>query len=289
MRAVNADDGPDYRHEEGEVHEEPPGFSELCPVVQASIVGSHLAPFLPRDWDAFVTVEKLERLHSLLEPGLSPAGLRPDTSGVAGIVKRMEESQVVRERSLWQRFKDWIKELLSGRAQAQDSDWLADWLREHMPSESALRIVMFTILVLLIATVAWIVYVELRAAGLLSRQAARAAIAGRTAGTINADDDSPALDEASDVELPPLLITHLLGQLRRLGRVQDRGSMTHRELARAARFDAAAERDTFRELLTVSERIRYGAVVPEAAGLGRVIAESRRLLESLARLPRGAT
>lgn len=269
--------------------EDEPGLAELCPEVFGEIASSELAPFLLRDWGNGATIEELERFRELLTSEVRSPGRRPDTSTVGAIVERMEKARVVRDRTLWERFSDWIKGLLAERAAKSESNWFDDWLREHEPSARALRWTAYGIVSVLIAAVAWIVYVELRAAGLLTRRRRVRPVEGNVAGLRDAEGNRLTLDGASDAELPSLLIARVLDQLRRLGRVQDRLSMTHRELARAARFDAATESDTFRELLATSERIRYDAVAPEAAGLRRVIENSRRLLESLARLPREVT
>jgi hypothetical protein len=268
--------------------EKKPGLTELCPDLRAAIAASDLAPFLPADWDEKVTTGKLLRLGKLLTGKSRPPGRRPDSSAIAGIVERMQKAQVVRERTLWERFKDWLKQLFAGRAADSESGWLADWLREHAPTERVIRWIMYGLTVALIGTIAWIVYVELRAAGLLGRPRPGRAVGEAIAGARDSSRREPMLADASEDELPSLLIALVLGELRRLGRVQDRLSMTHRELARAARFDVAGERDTFRDLLAVSERLRYDAVAPAGSSLRRVIEEARRLLDSLVGLPRKA-
>ena len=199
----------------------------------------------------------------------------------------IRDADVERHRSLWQRFKDWVKGLLDRRAGKESSNWLTDWLREHFPSERVLTGIVTVLVFVLAGLVAWIVYVELRAAGVLRRErAARAAAGGALPA---AGGRRPTLAEASEAELPGLLIALLLEELRRLGRVQDRGSMTHRELLRAARFERGTERDAFHGLVAASEQLRYAPVAPEPGRLHGIVESARRLLEALARETRSAT
>ena len=194
----------------------------------------------------------------------------------------------MRNRTRWQRFRDWLKRVLDRRVTASESSWVSDWLREHAPSERAVRWITAGLGLLLVAALFWIVYVELRAAGLLHRPGSSRAARERAAEAAALERRGPTLAEASDEELPGLLIALLLEQLRRLGWMQDRQSMTHRELARAAHFEAAADGETFRALVAASERLRYAAAQPEAVTLRAIVDQARRLLESMSRLKRSA-
>lgn len=262
-------------------------LAEICPELHAGLAASRLAPFLPPDWDRAVTAPRLARLRDLLPMPAPAAGRRPDPAAVAGVLASIRDAEVERHRSLWQRFRDWVKGLLDRRAGKESSNWLTDWLREHFPSERVITGIMTVLVFVLVGLVAWIVYVELRAAGLLRRERqARAAAAGALPA---AGGRRPTLAEASEAELPGLLIALLLEQLRRLGRVEDRGSMTHRELLRAARFERGTERDAFHGLVAASEQLRYAPVAPEPGSLRGIVESARRLLESLARETRSAT
>ena len=232
--------------------------------------------------------KKLERYRDLLTEEASASGPRPDTSAVPAIVKETEASQTAPKRTLWERFKDWVRSLIDKPDARRKDSWLSRWLDEHAPGQKVVEGILYVLLAALMAGIAWVVYSELRAAGLFDRwrrrQRERAAAAAAPAA-----ERPLTLAGASDAEAPSILLALLVGELRRLGRVQDRQSMTHRELGSAARFDAVAEGEAFRNVLGIAERLRYDAAPPATTTLRQVIDAGRALLESLARQPRSAT
>jgi len=275
------------RFDEDEDAPPPPGLEELCPDLYAALAASELAPFLPPDWAELVSPAKLRGMRELLAPPVAPAGRRPDPGIVASVLADIQTLQLEREKTLWQRFTDWLKRILERKSASADSRWLDDWLREHAPSERVVRGIFTGLVILLVAGLLWVIYVELRAAGLLGRRRAGSAEQS-VSGAASAPRRMPTLADASESELPAVLIALLLEQLRRLGQVQDRRSMTHRELVRAARFDSEREGETFRALVAAAERLRYAAMAPAAEALRGVVSEARSLLEGLSRRPSGA-
>lgn len=261
----------------------------FCPELYAAIDRSSFALILPEDWSERMTPRKLERLRALM---LADAEKEPehrlDTAAVASVLDEMQTVQAERELSLWQRFKKWLAGLLEKKPGEKESSWLADWLEKHSPSREVMRWIGYGLLALLVGGAGWIVYSELRAAGMfggrtrrggLSRAAARAAAGGRPAMT---------LADANDEEQPALLIAMLLEQLRRLGRIQDRLSMTHRELASAASFDSTVDREVFSTLIAVAEKLRYAAMAPARTHLRQAIDSAKLLLSRLLQPPRSA-
>jgi len=265
-----------------------PTFLERCPEAHAGIAGSFLAAQLTPDWDARVSSAKLQRLRSLLSPAPPSLSARPDTGRVAQIARDVAAATEVRKRSLWQRFKDWLRAWLERTPDDDGSGWFARWLDEHVPVQRVVVAILYVLLAAIVAGIAWFTWIELRAAGVLGRGWRRR---DRAAPAAAADpvERAPTLDGARDEEAPSILIALVLGELRRLGRVHDRSGMTHRELARAAHFDVGEEGEAFRGLLGTAERLRYDEAPLPAGRLRAAIDGGRRLLESLVRQPRGAT
>ncbi len=251
--------------------------------MHAALGESSLGPYLEPDWEHRISAGKLERLRSLLAEPPLPATRALDTGSVAAIVERVRTSQVERERSLWQRFKDWVRRLVERQAQSEDSAWFEDWLREHWPSDRVMKVVAYGILALLTGGLGWIAWIELRAAGVLGRW--RRVAESRAGAPAAAGETGPprSLAGASDADVPGILIALMLEQLRRLGRLQDRRGMTHRELGRAARFESTSDGDAFLGLLQLSERLRYSPSAPPAASVRKVVDGARRLLDALTR------
>lgn len=258
----------------------------LCPELFAAIDGSAFALFLPDDWALRVTPRKLQRLRALMTAGdVEETAHRLDTGAIAGILDQMQTAHAARELSLWERFKAWLKAILEKKAGEPESSWFADWLKEHMPSDSVMTWIGYSLLALLLAGAGWIVYAELRAAGMLGARARRSKAFAGARGAATARSGT-TLAYAGDEEQPALLIALLLEQLRRLGRIQDRLSMTHRELATAASFDSTADREIFSTLIAVAEKLRYAAMAPARAHLRQAIDSAKLLLARLLQPPR---
>jgi hypothetical protein len=266
---------------DGKPGAKPAPFVERCPEAHAGVAGSLLAVHLPPDWDREVAAGKLRRYRALLTEPPPESGKRPDTRAVAAIVKETGAAVDVQRRSLWQRFKDWLRSWLERGAEDPNADWLARWIDEHFPSAKVIDAILYAILAGMIALAGWFIYTELRAAGVLERWRRRRAAGGAVPLTAAAAPPAPTLDGASEAEAPSILLALLLGELRRLGRVQDRSSMTHRELARAVRIEGDGGA-AFRQVLGAAERLRYG-VAPPSGALRAAIEAGTRLLASLVR------
>jgi len=283
---ADAEPGADEYDDEAAEEEAAMTLAELCPEVIAGVEASSLGAYLTADWADWAPQEKLERLKSqLVVP--APAGTRrPDPGAVAAIVERMQAATAAPQRSLWARFKDWVRSLIGERSADAQSGWLSEWLQEHLPLERTITLVLYVLLASLVGAIGWVVYSELWTPGLLRRRPGLRAV---SAVAESAAPGAPSLAGASESEAPSILVTLLIGELRRLGRVEDRLSMTHRELGRAARFDAAADGATFDRVLGAAERLRYASSPPASEVLRSAIDAGRGLLDRLARLPRGAT
>ena len=227
----------------------------------------------------------MKRLRSLLAPA-TVESFRPDPGDVPAIVEQTHAATNAPKRSLWERFKEWIRSLLRKPEDETKEGWFSEWLREHLPIGNTINAILYVLLAALVAAIGWVVYSELRGAGLLQRwrERRRAPVAAAP----DAAPIAPSLTGASETEAPSILVTLLLGELHRLGRVQDRLSMTHRELGRAARLDAPADNEAFNQVLGAAEQLRYGSSPPASSTLRVVIDAGRRLLESLSSQRRSA-
>ncbi len=111
------------------------------------------------------------------------------------------------KRTLWERFKDWVhkkkKKQLIDKPDARHNDsWLTRWLDRHVPGQKLVEGILFVLLAALIAGIAWIVYSELRAAGLLERWRRREGERARGIGSADGGQPPLTLAGASDVEAP---------------------------------------------------------------------------------------
>jgi hypothetical protein len=110
----------------------------------------------------------LRALAELVRGANAPAasGVAPDVAQLApvlaGLGARGQEGA-----TRWERFKRWLKELRKGRKD-DDEGMLARWSRELSTSEGVARIVGYVGYALLAALALFVIWAELRAAGLFS-------------------------------------------------------------------------------------------------------------------------
>lgn len=251
----------------------------------AGIEASELGPYLTADWSDWAPPEKLARLRAQVAEPSTAAARRPDPAAAAAIVERTLAAAAAGSPSLWSRFKEWVRSFLGEPRDEGQSGWLADWLSENLPIQKSITAILYLLVAALVAGIGWIVYSELRAAGWLRRRAPQRSVP--VAGTA-AVTGTAALAGATESEAPSILVALLVGELRRLGRVQDRLGMTHRELGRAVQFDAAADGAVFDGVLGAAEHVRYAATLPTPDVLRRVVDAGCGLLEQLMRQSRSA-
>ena len=95
--------------------------------------------------------KKLERYRDLLTEKAAASGPRPDTAAVPAIVKETEASQAAPKRTLWERFKDWVRSLIDKPDARRKDSWLSRWLDEHAPGQKVVEGILYVLLAALIA------------------------------------------------------------------------------------------------------------------------------------------
>jgi hypothetical protein len=118
---------------------------------------------------------------------------------------------------------------------------------------------------------------EVRVARKGRRKRERAGAAGASA----VFDDALAvrsldLDAAARNERPSILLKMLVATLVKTGRLQAERSLTHRELIGRAKFDDSSQRESFRRVAQLAERVVYGgdeapAELDEVVQAGRAL------------------
>jgi len=183
----------------------------------------------------------------------------------------------------WERFKRWLKQKFEDRKEQDEAGWLEKWSRQFMTSEGVARAITYVGYALVVALVLFVIWSELRAAGLLggARRAARRA--------------SPAAEwrrrlMLADVAAAPLaerpgMMLRLLGEaLTRAQRLPAADGLTAGAMARRARLDSETERDELARVATLAEQVRYAPSVPPDTRLEAAVASARELLAKFARL-----
>jgi len=270
----------------------PADLKSLCPDLVAAVNASEFGDLLPGDWADAISRERLGELRAALAASQPPAvTVRVSPDALPAILKRLEVEQRAPPLSLWQRFKNWLQSLFERQqAREQGPNWLVSLLRKLTLGKSALAIVNYAVLVLLLGAAAAIVFVELRAAGLLRPGGSGAGRRWRRTGT----PQGSAILSLEDVgrapltDRPALLLRLLIERCVATGRLEERGSLTHRELERAARFEDQRDGSSFRHVLGIAESVRYAPRPPGADALDAAVRDGEALLGRLAASPGSA-
>ena len=182
----------------------------------------------------------------------------------------------------WERFKRWLKDLRNGR-QEGDEGWLTRWSREITTSEGMARIVSYIGYGVLAALALFVIWSELRAAGLFSarrRAAARNTPEAQWRRRLMLADVS-----AAPLAERPGMLLRLLGEaLTRAHRLPAADGLTAGAIARRAELDADADRAELARIARTSDEVRYADQVPADDELERTVATAQSLLARFAKL-----
>ena len=259
-----------------------------CPDLTAALGASSFAPWLPADWkrpDNQLSAAGLSELRAQLVRESGGGDNRrpaPRSERVASVLASVTHGDAA-SIGWWQRFKDWLRRILTTRAPT-DSGWLRRWLAGIELSRSATRLITWASFAIVVALAAGIVTNELRIAGVLRGRRARSQ--ARSADVSRGG--SAALEEierAAPEQQPALLLELIAARLAALRRLPPARALTARELERQARLPEESGRARLAELVTVCERVRFSGAAVSSASLTAAVRGGRALLAALATAP----
>jgi hypothetical protein len=141
--------------------------AQHCPDLAASLSGSPIAPWLPRDWNKTgndLSADSLTELRTLLSrPALAETVRAPRVAALTAVLATLRVSEPP-HTGWWTRFKDWVRELFSPRPQNADSGWLRRLFGSIDLPQSALDVITWLALAAVIVLAIGIVANELRVA-----------------------------------------------------------------------------------------------------------------------------
>ena len=260
-----------------------------CPDLTAALGASSFAPWLPADWkrpDNQLSAAGLSELRAQLVRESGGGDNRrpaPRSERVASVLASVTHGDAA-SIGWWQRFKDWLRRILTTRAQT-DSGWLRRWLAGIELSRSATRLITWASFAIVVALAAGIVITELRIAGVLRGRRARSQ--ARSAD-VSRGGSAAALEEierAAPEQQPALLLELITARLAALRRLPPARALTARELERQARLPEESGRARLAELVTVCERVRFSGAAVSSASLTAAVRGGRALLAALATAP----
>lgn len=261
-------------------------IQKRCPDLLPAIAAApwrELVPHTLRERREELSAESLRALAELVRGANAPAvsGAAPDVAQLAPVLAELG-ARGQEGATRWERFKRWIKELRKGRKN-DDEGVLARWTRELSTSEGVARIVGYVGYALLAALALFVIWGELRAAGLFSaRRRANARVTPEALWRrrlMLADVGAAPLAER------PGMLLRLLGEaLTRAHRLPAAQGLTAGAIARRAQLEAQADRAELAQVALTSDEIRYADRVPPQSDLETTVDKAKALLARFARL-----
>jgi hypothetical protein len=234
-------------------------LEQKCPGLEQALIDLGLDPFIPDwQWDAIgvyglMTLRDVEQRYS--EP---PAAREVQVDSLKSVLDELEQPARVEQPLTWfERFKRWLRNLMNKQQAAQDS-WLSRFFDDYTLSETARKILFYGSVILVVLLAVAVIVNEVRVARKGWRKKARTEASDVAFGAPEGLARSLDLDAAARSERPSILLQMLVAALVKTGRLQAERSLTHRELTTRARFDDSSQRENFRRVAQLAERIVYG-------------------------------
>lgn len=267
-------------------------IEKRCPDLMPALETASWGNLLPKDMRERrdeISAESLRELAALVRGANRDVADRqgPEIARLAPVLAELgEKGQQGATR--WERFKRWLQDKLERREKDDAGDsWLEDLGQQFETSEGVARVISYSGYVLVALLVLFVIWHELRAAGLIGggRRTERAAQAADWRRRLQLTD----VLAAPLAERPGLLL-RLLGELlTRTHRLPSAAGLTAGALVREARLDSEGERAELETVASTAEAVRYAPSQPGESELEGAVASARSLLDKLARAgaPRG--
>ncbi|MEJ0087161.1 MAG: hypothetical protein WDO72_15910 [Pseudomonadota bacterium] len=255
---------------------------ELLPALEHSPY-RELLPHTLRERREEITAESLRAMADLLRHATAetPARAAPRQELLAPVLAELGE-QGRTGVTRWERFKRWLKQKFESRPDDDETGWLEKWSRQFHTSEGVARALTYAGYAVLAALVLFVVWGELRAAGLLGgmRRAAR---------RVNPAAEWRRRLMLADVNAAPLadrpgMLLRLLGEaLTRSHRLPAPQGLTARAIARRAELDSAEDRAALEHVAATAEEVRYAGRRVGEQNLEGAVSSAKALLQKFTR------
>ena len=257
-----------------------------CPDLTAALERSGWAAWLPRGWQEprnDLSAGSLAELRTTVQRELAPrAPVRAlEVQHLKSVMAELGEAS--RERSgVWARFKAWLRSLFEHHEDQVESSGLSRLLDQLGISDLVVQTLTYTLLGAVVALAGFIVFNELRTAGVLRGWRSRDTAGGDE--SIGAERSRPTLrdvEHAAHADRPRLLLELIAARLTDLRRLPPAGAFTVREITRAAQLPEEPDRSRLSQLALTAERARFAPGDIEPSVVDTAVADGRTLLTRL--------
>ena len=182
----------------------------------------------------------------------------------------------------WERFKRWLKDKLDNREEDDETGWIEDLARQLKTSEGVAQFITWTGYVMVGVLVGFVIWAELRAAGLLGG-ARRASSRGNPAAEWRRRLQLVDVAKAPLAERPGMLLRLLGEALTRSQRLPAAEGLTAAAIADRARLESAEEREDLRRVGATADAVRYAPSAPPDEAIEGTVDAAKALLEKFVR------
>lgn len=254
-----------------------------CPGLEAALVELGVAPFLSDPQREALGLNGLMNLQNLVQRySEAPEAGAVAVDSLRPVLDSLQKPARVEQPPTWlERFRRWLRNLVDND-KASAAPWLSRWLDKYQLSETMRNVLFYGSLLLVVALAVAVIVNEVRVA----RSGRRKKSAGTTLNqAVGAAGEAVSgqldLDAAARGDRPSLVFRMLVATLVQTGRLQTGRSLTHRELTAKARFDDPQQRECFRRVAALAERIVYGRGAVATDDLDYVVQAGRSLNSQL--------
>jgi hypothetical protein len=229
-----------------------------------------------------ISAESLRELAELVRESNAANASRPapDVARLAPVLAALGE-QGQQGATRWERFKRWVRDKLQRDRKEGEDSWLEELGQEFETSEGVARIITYLGYALVGLLVLFVIWSELRAAGLFGGR--RAAGARAAAGEWRRRLQLADVMQAPLADRPGLLLKLLGEALTRAQRLPAAEGLTASALVRQARLEDL-ERAELEQVARTAEAVRYAPAAPADEKLEGAVSTARSLLEKLTRV-----
>jgi hypothetical protein len=200
-----------------------------------------------------------------------------DVATLAPILTSLRAEKPEHTLTWFERLKRWLRSLLERQQDAPDRS-LPRWLLGDLDLSSIVRVLLLGSLILVVVLAIAVIYNELRVSGMLrKRTVLHDAAVNAASNDALAAGELEDLDRLSADRKPPMLLRMLVATLIKSGRLRTERSLTYRELCTRATFDDTQQRDSFRRVAVLAERVVYGGGTVSAEEVEPMVAAARAL------------
>ena len=161
--------------------------------------------------------------------------------------------EIAQSLSWFERFKRWLREIFQRKEmQSGQESWLSRWLEEHPLPEVVRSVLFYASIAAVVLLALGIIINEVRTAMRGRRRRISATATDSTEVTRELTPAAFAVETSG--ERPSALLRLLIATLVKTGRLTGAPSLTHRELAKRARFDDSSQRESFQKIAQLAER-----------------------------------